>query len=182
MKSLRLLAAALVLFASALLGQPTDPTPRSAVEADVQNEVRTIADAHRAAKADDDAKVDRHLGAAPAEVRKESASVTLARRAAGVCGWLRSEGDYGRAMAVARRTLKALAPLKERSDADRVERLYWEAFLAGEILDYRMRALELLQEAEKLAPDDDRILEAAQRWAATLAEFGESPAGKEASK
>ncbi len=131
-----------------------------------------IATARQAAVVGDDARADNALTAEMSAAAMTAPSVTLARRAAGVCGWLRSDNDYPRAERLARRTIAQLAVLSESNDADRVERLYWKAWLEGYALDHKVRALELLQAAGKLAPDDPRIIEDSLRWAQALAEFG----------
>jgi len=151
-------------------------TANAAATDEVRAEVALIAAAKHAAKVDDDLGVERQLASGLVRGQRQAPGVVLARRAAAVCGWLQNDGDYGRAMRVARRAIRALAAYAEETDRDRATRLYWEAWLEGEVLDHRARALELLQGAAKLAPDDDHILAAAQRWASVLAEFGENPA------
>jgi hypothetical protein len=99
-------------------------------------------------------------------------SVVLARRAVEVCAWLRNDNEYGTAMRVAERVLQRLAAMREETDADRVERLYCESILLAEFLDRKAEALAVLQAAEKLAPDDDRLLSRQLQLAEALAEFG----------
>jgi len=147
----------------------------SLVDLDVQAEHETIASARRAMSMDDEHGADAALMARMARMGSRTQvapSVTLARRTAGVCGWLQSDNDYARAERLARRTLLRLYRMQEDNDADRVERLYWEAWLEGYALDHKARALELLQQAAQLAPDDARILEDSLRWAEALAAFG----------
>lgn len=91
---------------------------------------------------------------------------------AGVCGWLQSDNDYARAERLARRTIQRLAALDDDNDVDRVERLYWEAWIEGYVLDDKARALAILQVATELAPDDPRISSDAARWTQALMEFG----------
>lgn len=128
--------------------------------------------ARTAAVRDDFSVVDRWLISGEGMAYQAAASVTLARRAVGVCAWLRNNGDYGRAMRVAERAVEHLATMSEAGNADRVERLYWESVLRGDFLDQKEAALSLLQAAEQLAPNDDRILENQLQLADALAAFG----------
>jgi hypothetical protein len=73
---------------------------------------------------------------------------------------------------LAQRTISRLANLGESSDSDRAERKYWEALLEGEILDRKARALDLLQQAVALKPNDPRFSGPQVGWAQALAEFG----------
>ena len=133
-----------------------------------------IATARQAAVVGDDAGgADNALTAEMSAAAMTAPGVTLARRAAGVCGWLQSDNDYARAERFAqRRPPRALQTMSEEDEADRVERLYWEAWLEGYVMDHKARALELLQAAAELAPDDPRIVEDSLRWAEALAAFG----------
>jgi len=139
---------------------------------DVAREVNLASIAHSAALQGDNVGADDILTESGKLEQQAGASAILARRAASVCAWLRNDNEYGRAARLAERMIGRLSALTETNDADRVERLYWEACLEGNILDHKARALELLREAEKLAPDDPRILEDELRWAQALAEFG----------
>jgi hypothetical protein len=135
-------------------------------------EVAVVTRAHDAALKDDAAGADAQLASASALSRSVAASVLLARRAVEVCGWLQNENHYGRARDVAQRTLKQLARLREDNDGDRAERLYWEALLLGHMLDEKVQAIALLDQARALRPDDDRILDLNLELSAAVAEFG----------
>lgn len=138
----------------------------------VSQEDTLIAQARTAAGRDEHLAVDASLLAESGLASQAAPSVTLARRAMAVCGWLRNDNEPARAMRLAERVVERLATMKESSTADRVERLYWEAMLLSGILDRKAEALALLQEAEELAPDDDRILQCELQLAQALAEFG----------
>ena len=129
-------------------------------------------DLHNAARGDKDDLVSTRLEADHGRDANSAASVILAQRALKLCSWLRNEGDWPRAAKLARRTIARLSRLSERTNADRVERLYLEAMLETLILDHKARALALLEAAEKLAPDDERILSEQLSLGAALAEFG----------
>ena len=148
--------------------------PAAAVAA-VQEDLRLVALAHQSASRGDAATAEAQLlpvadpttGTLPA-----NASVILARRTMAVCGWLRDDGNYAGAVQLAERMIQRLATAREANETDHVERLYWEALLEGDILGHKGRALDLLEEAEKLAPDDERILSESLRWSGAVAEFG----------
>jgi len=145
----------------------------AAAAAAVQMEVNLIAAAHLAAKSDDASTTDAQLaGAGLGEFATKPASVLLARRAAAVCGWLQNENDYGRAITLANRVTQQLASLSESTDADHEERLYWEAWLRGRALDQKVTAVALLQAAEKLKPDDVRVLDLEWPLVAAINAFG----------
>jgi len=99
-------------------------------------------------------------------------SVLLARRAMSVCSLLQSDNEYGRAMRLAEDTLARLADMQETTDADRVERLYWEALLEGWVLDQKAQAVVTLEAARKIKPDDDRILDLEHDLTKALSAFG----------
>jgi hypothetical protein len=96
---------------------------------------------------------------------------TLARRAVAVCGWLQADNEYGRAAKVARRTLARIdsATGQKPVAAADVERVYWEAILAGRMLDRLSTAIDLLDSALKVAPNDDRLLDLKLQFCATAA-------------
>lgn len=155
--------------AAALVGA----TGSSAADIDpIQHEIALVRQAHDAIRADRDTQAESQLSAASLLKEPPAPSVLLARRAATLCGWLRNENDYGRAGKVAQRAVDQLAKMREPSDADRAERLYWEALLVGRMLDQKKRALELLERAKTLSPDDDRIAELNLVFSAAVAEFG----------
>lgn len=116
--------------------------------------------------------VDRHLLSQDGLADQIAPSALLGRRAVGVCAWLRNNDEYGAAIKIAERTVAQLQSMREGNDSDRVERLYWEAILRGDFLDQKETAFYLLQEAELLAPEDERILENSLQLAQALAEFG----------
>ena len=131
-----------------------------------------IASVRSASRAGDDSTATSLLSSQTGLASQKSPSVLLAQRAMAVCGWLTSENEYGRAMRLAQRILPQLARMREDNDADRVDRLYWEAMLLANILDEKLAAMARLEEAQKLAPEDDRILQSAEELARALAEFG----------
>jgi hypothetical protein len=141
---------------------------RSAVE----RELEIVATIRQAVGRNDESTVERQLSLPSPIADKRAQSAVLARRAVHACGWLRNDNEHGRAQALAQRVIALLARMTEVETADRAERLYWEAWLEAEILGNRKRAIELALEAEKLAPDDERIAEDAYRWASAVAEFG----------
>lgn len=139
---------------------------------DVAPEILLIAEIYRAAAFDEAAVTDAKVKSGSVKLEK-AVSVTMARRAATACAWLRNDGDHGRAAAVAGRTVQQLASWQEANDAERVERLYWEAWLLGECLENKPKALRLVNRAEKLAPADPRWPQLRSLWAGTVAEKGE---------
>lgn len=139
----------------------------------VQEELRLVRAVRDAAKRGDDAVLSSTLATAGRGVFGRSASsVAIARRAAMACGELRNENDYVRASKLASRAIEQLAKLEEATDSDRAERLYWEAWMEANVLDQKLRAIELLRAAEKIAPEDERILELQLRLVSAVAEFG----------
>ncbi len=155
-------AAALMLAAGAS-AEELDP---------LQHEIALVRQAHDAIRAGRDAQVESQLSAASRLKESLPSSVLLARRAAMLCGWLQNDNDYGRAGKVAQRAVAQLSAMKETNDADRAERLYWEALLVGRMLDQKKQALELLERAKTLSPEDDRILELELAFATAVAAFG----------
>lgn len=140
---------------------------------DVQNEIRAVAQAREAAKQGRDGDADAFLREkGKGEFGAKGDSVLLARRAAAVCGWLQNENEYDRAIKLAERTIHQLAKMTERSAEDRAERLYWEAWLEAEVLDRKTKAIALLRQAEKLAPEDERATDLHLQLVAAVAEFG----------
>lgn len=152
--------------------QSSAPLSPAQAQAAFQAEQALIEQARYAAGRDDPAVVDGILASQDGLANQVHPSVLLGRRAAGACAWLRNDGERAAAMRVAERALAVMATMREERDADRAERLYWEAVLRGDFLDQKEAALALLQEADRLAPDDDRILEGALQLAEALAEFG----------
>lgn len=139
----------------------------------LQNESLAIAAAHEAARSDDDVGADAQLNrSAIGALAELPASVVLAQRATAVCACLWNENDRARAARVARRTIARLAAMSESTDADRAERLIWEATLEAQFLDDKKQALALLQVAEKLAPEDERITRMEAGLVAALMAFG----------
>lgn len=165
---------ALILGLPVLLSAVHGPPLRAAdVVTDLAAEFPLIGSLQEAAWRGDDAFVDARLGYdLDALPEGGSASAVLARRAMAVCGWLRNDNEHGRALRLAERVVARIAPMRETSDGDRVERLYWEAMLLGDVLDRKAEALARLLEAEALAPEDDRILQSAQQLAQALGAFG----------
>jgi len=173
MKSPRVLFRSLIcccLFALPL--GAADPVPQPSVTSTdpVQIETALISRIHATALADTD--VDGLLSSGSPFPDIVAPSVLLARRTMAVCGWLQSDNEYGRAMKLAQRSLARLASMQETNDADRAERLYWEALLEGWVLDQKTKAIATLEAAQKLKPDDDRLVELEHELAAAVAEFG----------
>lgn len=137
-----------------------------------QDECAIIAAIHSAAKAGNGSSADTLLMQASALNPSEAPSVTLARRAVAVCGWLQDDDLYGAAIKLAQRTEAKLSNLTETNDADHAERLYWEAVLVGRVLDQKAKAVALLEAAHKIAPNDDRAAELELGFAKSLNEFG----------
>jgi hypothetical protein len=152
-------------FQADLKAQESLQPDRAAGEAAVQEEVDLIAAAHNAAQQDNDSIVDTKLAAAPHTLLKSVDGILLARRTAAVCAWLRNDLEFERAKKLARKAVRQLERIAVTgSDADRVERLYWEAWLWAEGLDEKKNALRLLAEAEKLIPDDPRLAWGKRNW------------------
>lgn len=160
-------SAALLAVPSLLLGNQS-----SLQSGGSQTEDQFISNAHAAAERDDDVSVDSCLRGPQKDGSKEAPSVVLSRRAAILACWLRNDQSYPKAINVAKRALKLLGAMTESTDRDRVERLYWESILQGEILNNRPQALALLEKARKLAPDDDRLLEEELKWLGAITSFG----------
>lgn len=135
-------------------------------------ETDLIKEARDAAKRDDDVGVGAKLSSASSAKLNLAPSVALVRRTAAVCGWLRNDNEYARAAKLARKAIADVANIRELTPADRVERCYWEAMLEGEILGRKQRAVELLREAVRLAPSNQRVRAEERRWSTALAEFG----------
>jgi hypothetical protein len=149
------------LFSQALVGQIEPPLSKALPNltnlSPIAAEAAIVKAARAAMRNDDDSQVDVLITLPAAARLRLVSSVALARRAAAVCGWLHNDNDLPRARKLARKAIAALAPLKETTPADHVERLYWEAWLEAQILDRRDRAVRLLEEARTLAPEDERI-------------------------
>lgn len=126
----------------------------------VAAEREAIDHAYAAERSGRDAVADTHLASAgKGEWAGNRTGMLLARRTAAVCGLLRNAGEYVRAEQLATRVIRQLAKLAEQNDADRAERLFWEAWMEAEVLAHQERALSLLKTAEKLAPEDGRVIE-----------------------
>lgn len=139
----------------------------------IREELRLVRAVRDAVKQDDDTLLSSALSTVGRGVFGRSASsVSVARRAAMACGELRNENDYVRASKLASRAIQQLAKLEETTDTDRAERLYWEAWMEANVLDRKLRAIELLRTAEKFAPADERIIELQLRLVSAVAEFG----------
>jgi hypothetical protein len=137
----------------------------------IQIETTLIANAHAAAL--NGADVRSVLATTDSPFSESIApSVLLARRAATVCGWLQNDKEHGRAIKLAQSVLRILADMKESTDAGHEERLYWEGLLEGRVLDQKAVAVATLEEAHKIRPDDDRVLELEHEFAAALGAFG----------
>lgn len=147
-------------------------TPEEAKFA-IQSEENLLGLARAEAMKGDDAGVDRRLLSQDGKAGRIHSSVLLAQRAVNICAWLRNQNEYAASRRTAKRAVAFLAGMREDTESERVERLYWESVLRGDFLGQRRKALELLQEAESLAPDDDRIVENAIQLADALGEFGE---------
>jgi tetratricopeptide (TPR) repeat protein len=163
----------LLSYLSLAVAAAEDANSADIAAAAVQSEVEAITrakDAVRSGRHDDADGLLRGKG--KGEFEHKSDGAVIARRAAAVCGWLQNENEYGRAIKLAERTIRHLAKMNERSDADRAERLYWEAWLTAEVLDRKSDAIALLREAEKLAPEDERVTDLALRLVSAVNEFG----------
>lgn len=107
----------------------------------VQQEVQLESDAHAAALAGNNAQVDSDLASASGLFGAAASTVSLARRAAAICGWLENDNRYDLAIALANRVLPQLANAAEASTADKEERLYWEGWLQGKVIDQKAAAI-----------------------------------------
>ena len=170
-----LLASFACLFAVALKAQTANAVAGAPLAATdpVQIESMLIAKAHALASTGTAADVSSLLAATSSPFRDPIApSVLIARRTMAVCGWLQSDNEYGRAMKLAQNVVTLLGNMKETTATDHEERLYWEGLLEGWVLDQKARAIELLEAARKLNPDDDRVLELEHEMVAAVAAFG----------
>ena len=136
------------------------------------DEMGVIGNAMKAAVADDLSSLAGLLNSTSKLKSDEAKSVMLSRRAVAVCGWFQNQGDYGRATKVAAWAEKLLSNLKEKDNASRLERLYWESLLLGRYLDQKVKTIPLLEEAVKLAPNDERISTLELEYADSIAQFG----------
>lgn len=100
----------------------------------------------------------RDSGAASDPMRGER-GVLIAKRAASLCGWLSNDNDYERAVAVGTAAVKILDDYKEIKTPMDVERAYWQAVILGRTLNHYDAAVDLLEAAREVAPDDTRLLE-----------------------
>ncbi len=147
-------------------GVPRPPLPDY-----VQRELDIVSTARAAVLRGDFAAAGLALAAAPDARLNIGTSAALPRRAVEVCAGFRNRNQYGLAMKLATQVLGQLDTMTEASDADRVERYYWSAYLEGEVLGRPARALELLQVAEQIAPADERVVELKRRMTAIVS-FG----------
>jgi len=136
-------------------------------DAALQAEADLVFTAKEAAAAGKDDEADAKLAAPSRKEFKAEAGATFMFRAASACTGLLNEGKREAAEKLAKRALQAVKKSTEVAIHERVSRLYWEAWLWAEILDDKKTALELLDAASHLAPDDSRISYSRQRWTAT---------------
>jgi hypothetical protein len=150
------------------------PAADSGVETSpLRQELKLINAARAAAMRDDSVGAEAQiLENAVGRLAAKPRSLLLAQRTAIVCGLLQNADEWERASHLAERAIRRLALLTEENDADRAERLYWEAWIEARVLDRKVRAIELLQAAEKLAPNDERITSLALTLVASVVEFG----------
>ncbi|MFA5263907.1 MAG: hypothetical protein WC378_08760 [Opitutaceae bacterium] len=147
--------------------EETTPTEEAKVAgaAAVQEEAALVAAAHQDALTDKDASLDAKLKGSANALLKSSDGVNTVRRAAWVCAWLRNDREFDRAKKLAQKTVKQSEGMAAETDnANRVERLYWEAWLRAEFLDDKATALKLVAEAEKLSPTDPRLADGKRNW------------------
>jgi len=130
----------------------------------LQAEAALVFEAKEAAQAGRDEEADAKLAAPSRKELKAEASALLVFRAASVCTGLLNEGKREAAQKLAKRALHTVKKSTEVASHERVNRLYWEAWLWAEVLDDKKAAVELLDAASRLAPDDSRILYSRQRW------------------
>ena len=169
-RNIILLLSSFTFTASAQVPATDNP---SEVSSPLQQEFKLITAARVAASRDDAADAEAQLlGKGLGELALKPSGLMLARRTAIVCGLLQNAGEWERASQLAERSVRRLALLSEANDADRAERLYWEAWIEARVLDRKVRAIELLRTAEKLAPDDERITSLALTLVAAVVEFG----------
>lgn len=141
-------------------------------KAAIEAEQTLVEQATLAADRSDYEEVGRYILSEEGQAGQIAPSVLIGRRAVGVCAWLRNHDNCAAAIQVAERVVAHLQTMREENDSDRAERLYWEAVLTGDFLGKKEEAFYLLQEAELLAPDDERILDTSLQLAQALAEFG----------
>lgn len=154
-------------------GQLTqEPVPGENLDAVFERERNLVDQVRESLRHADASSIEHLLAQQPDESLKLAASVAYAKRAAEVCAWLCNDNEYGKARVLASHAVVNLGKMDEATDGDRLERLYWEAWMEGEVLDRKERAIDLLNQAEKLAPEDDRIVELKLRLVAAIAEFG----------
>lgn len=167
-----LIAGGCLVFGGRLLAQAASSIDALPADDPFRVESALTAAAYAAASRDDQTETDGKL-TSPANPQATRTGVELARRAATICGWLQNDNRYGRARQVARRALAFLARIDPPLGADLVERLYWEAWLHGKVLDEKPVAVSQLEQARALAPDDQRILDLDLELTAALAAAAE---------
>lgn len=123
----------LLVSAGFLLPLRAQPAVSDNPAAAVTAEREAIDHAYAAERSGRGAAADTHLASAgKGEWAGDRASMLLARRTAAVCGLLRNAGEYVRAEQLATRVIRQLAKLTEQNEADRAERLFWEAWMEAE--------------------------------------------------
>lgn len=138
----------------------------------VQQEVQLEAAAHAGALAGNTAQVDADLAATSGLFGSAASTVSLARRAAAVCGWLENDNRYDLAIALANRVLPQLTSAAEASTSDREERLYWQGWLQGKVIDNKAAAITTLKAAEQLSPQDERVVDLELEMVLAVQNFG----------
>jgi hypothetical protein len=167
-------AAAILFFicAGLLHSQPAHGKRVEPAASAVRAEDAIVAAVREQARGDDDDAIDGLILQTPDKLLGVAPSVALARRTVAVCGMLRNDNEYEKATRLAQRTVRKLAKMTEVLPEDRVERLYSEAWLEAKIIDNKARALQLLEAASVIAPDDERIAVLQLRVVAALSAFG----------
>lgn len=163
---------AIGLAASAFAQPATPANPHSNGQSPLQSEAIALQLAHDAIYRGDSASWQSLLQQSPDSRLNIAGSSALAQRAGSLCAWLMNENRYGAAMSVARWAVAQLATQKEAKTGDRVNRLYWEAWLEGTVLENHDRAVTLLESAEVLAPADARLQFLHGRFAGAIKSFG----------
>ena len=98
----------------------------------------------------DEASLRQKFEQKPDSRLRRQKSAVMARRLAMACGNLRNLDEYGAAIYLARLGLAHLATMKGSSAESRAEKLYWEIWLTGEVLQDWRQAADLLDQAKRL--------------------------------
>jgi len=152
--SVLLVAAALSRAASA---QGVASTTKEGIGQFLQDEQAAVLTLQQAAQARDDTRCIAEVKRAPdVSVRVPPALATL-RRVAMACTILTNENDLASAKYLALLALRTQGASAAESAGEQAEHLYWQAWLLIEIAGTPRDAVPILDAADAIAPQDDRL-------------------------